>query len=364
MKLRNLTTASIFAIATTYTNQDTYALQYPYLFVCQSCAAGTYSDGTLEKCKECPAGQYSTGNASSCSTCNAGTYSNKGANQTGSTGCSGCGAGTYSTKGSSTCTACPVGQYQDKAGQSSCSSCASTSYGAWGGTCGRLTRTMTTYCTKTGSTSSTANASSTTVSGSGSCSGHTYCSAQVNGTCISCSKQTHSDWNSSDGCGYTCHTGYTGSDCHSCGTKTGGYWTDNRCNFACNAGYYKSGNNCKLSLYAYERRVGLCNDNGNNTYSSVVTYTYIGEANDGFSRTVDTEWVDSKGYYWLVYDFSTNNLGNRSVPFSCPQGDAGQFPRNYDPDVYNGGLHFVDRDSYFYKSTSGGVNTYTTFTRK
>ena len=342
MKLRNLTTASIFAIATTYTNQDAHALQYPYLFVCQSCAAGTYSDGTLEKCKECPAGQYSQGNAGSCSTCNAGTYSNKGANQTGSTGCNNCSVGTYSTKGSS-----------------SCSSCSSTSYGAWGGNCGTVTRSVTSYCTKAGSTSSTGNASTTTESKAMSCSGHNYCSATTNGTCTACSKPSNSSWSSSSGCGYTCHTGYTGSDCHSCGTKAGGYWTDNACNFACNEGHYRSGDSCKLSLYAYKRRVGGCDGN---TYSSVVTYTYIGEANDGFSRTLDTEWFSGGDYHSITYDFSTNNLGNQSVTVSCSPGEG--LPRNYDPSVHNGGLNFVDTDSYFYKSKSGGIDVKTTFTRK
>ena len=347
MKLRNLTTASIFAIATTYTNQDAHALQYPYLFVCQSCAAGTYSDGTLEKCKECPAGQYSTGNASSCSTCNAGTYSNKGANQTGSTGCNICSAGTYSGRGAS-----------------SCSSCSSTKYEAWGGNCGTVTRNVTKYCTKAGSTSPTGNSETTTESKAMSCSGHNYCSASINGTCISCSKPSNSSWDSTSGCGWSCNAGYYKSSASSCtNCLTAGVETCDSITgrvTSCKAGHYKSGDSCKLSLYAYKRSVGGCV--GNSTYSSVVTYKYIGEANDGFSKTLNTEWFSSGDYHSITYDFSTNNLGNLSVTVSCGQYDS--LPRNYDPSVHNGGLNFVDTDSYFYKSKSGGVDTYTTFTRK
>jgi hypothetical protein len=175
----------------------------------------------------------------------------------------------------------------------------------------------------------------TTESTTMSCSGHNYCSAQTNGTCTSCSKPSNSGWASTSGCGWNC-----------------------------NSGYYKSGNNCKLSLYAYKRRVGVCVDHRNNTYSSVVTYTYIGEANDGFNKTLDTEWRSDRDYYQIVYDFSTNYLGDRSVTLSCSQYETDQFPRSYDPSKHNGGLNFVDTDSYFYKSKSGGLNVYTTFTRK
>ena len=281
MKLRNLTTASIFAIATTYTNQDAHALQYPYLFVCQSCAAGTYSDGTLEKCKECPAGQYSQGNAGSCSTCNAGTYSNKGANQTGSTGCNICSAGTYSTKGSSSCTRCPAGKYSG-AGASSCSSCSSTSYGTWGGNCGTVTRSVTSYCTKAGSTSSTGNSSTTTESTTLYCSGHSSCSASTNGTCTSCSKPSYSSWNSTSGCGWSC-----------------------------NGGYYRSGNNCKLRIYAYYKTVNNCAGNEQSGYFSVTEYDYEKEITDGVSYTYNGRTTHDRVI------FSSTHPGSHSEKRGC-----------------------------------------------
>ncbi len=58
------------------------------VYRCDTCSAGTYSDGTLTSCQSCP-------------------------------------AGTYSHTGASSCTKCPAGKYQPNSGQSSCLTCGS-----------------------------------------------------------------------------------------------------------------------------------------------------------------------------------------------------------------------------------------------
>ena len=187
MRLRNLSIVSLAfiptpALATTY--------------VCEACPAGTWGDGT--NCNTCSAGTYAYAGASSCTSCAAGTYA--------------------SSAGSSSCTKCAVGRYST-GGASSCGYCSSTNYGAWGGNCGTVTRNVTTYCTKAGSTSSTGNASTTTESKTMSCSGHTYCSASTNGTCTNCSKPSGSSWTSSSGCGWSCNSGYYKSGNNKCCNK-------------------------------------------------------------------------------------------------------------------------------------------------
>ena len=215
MRLRNLSIVSLAfiptpALATTY--------------VCEACPAGTWGDGT--NCNKCSTGTYAYAGASSCincltsgvkscdSTTGKATSCKGGFSFLSSGACSQCSAGTYSSGGTGGCYSCSTGYYSS-AGASSCSSCSSTSYGAWSGNCGKVTRNVTKYCTKAGSTSSTGNASTTTESTTMSCSGHNYCSAETNGTCTSCSKPSNSSWDSTSGCSWSCNSGYklSGNTC-------------------------------------------------------------------------------------------------------------------------------------------------------
>ena len=221
MRLRNLSIVSLAfiptpALATTY--------------VCEACPAGTWGDGT--NCNTCSAGTYSTAGSSSCTNCPAGKYASSAGSSsctncltTGVASCSAttgkatsCKAGYGFNSSNGTCTSCAIGRYST-GGASSCGYCSSTNYGAWGGNCGTVTRNVTTYCTKAGSTSSTGNSSTTTKTTTMSCSGHTYCSASTNGTCTSCSKPSNSSWASSSGCGWSCNSGYYKSGNNKCCNK-------------------------------------------------------------------------------------------------------------------------------------------------
>ncbi len=174
-------------------------------------------------CQSCPAGTYSAGGTSkSCTPCPKGQYQNLG--------------------GQTSCKACPVGTYST-AGATSCSPCASSTYSSWGGNCGPVTRTRTDYCQATGSTSSTANPKTVTENGN------------KGNTC---------------GVGSYCPSG-TNKNCTSCGTKANGYWTDNKCNFACNTGYVKSGSSCvvKTCTITIYTEWGGC---GNSSYTKTLKY--------------------------------------------------------------------------------------------
>ena len=145
MKLRKVITTAGFIMANiTPANAQ--------LYMCKSCPAGTYSDGTFTSCKnclttgvancdsvtgkatsckpgyglsngtctKCSAGYYSAGGTASCTKCPAGSYSST----TGSTSCTKCSAGYYSSSaGSTSCTKCPQDTYSANAGATSCTAC-------------------------------------------------------------------------------------------------------------------------------------------------------------------------------------------------------------------------------------------------
>ena len=118
MKLRKvITTAGFMFAGVSSANAQ--------LYMCQSCPAGTYSDGTFTSCKTCPAGTYSSAGASSCSTCPAGYYCPGGSDK------KVCPAGQYSSAKASSCTLCPVGTYSS-GGKSSCSTCPTGKYSNMG----------------------------------------------------------------------------------------------------------------------------------------------------------------------------------------------------------------------------------------
>ena len=91
MKLKNIIKIGSFVVAGTL---PTTSQGQVYIYMCQSCPAGTYSDGTQTQCTPCPAGTYSNGGAGSCTKCKSGTYSTGGAGQ-----CSPCPSGQTSSAG-------------------------------------------------------------------------------------------------------------------------------------------------------------------------------------------------------------------------------------------------------------------------
>lgn len=81
------------------------------------CAAGTWSDGRLNKCALCKPGQFqSESEATGCLNCPAGKTSTVGNSE-----CFGCGAGETSVEGEA-CESCPVGRYSE-VGVNTCKEC-------------------------------------------------------------------------------------------------------------------------------------------------------------------------------------------------------------------------------------------------
>ena len=132
MKLKNIIKIGSFVVAGTL---PTTSQGQVYIYMCQSCPAGTYSDGTQTQCTPCPAGTYSNGGAGSCTKCKSGTYSTGGAGQ-----CSPCPSGQYNnTEGATSCQKCSDGTYAGGTGNTSCSRCPDYHWSSAGaGSCGRI----------------------------------------------------------------------------------------------------------------------------------------------------------------------------------------------------------------------------------
>ena len=114
MKLRKvITTAGFIMASITPANAE--------LYMCQSCPAGTYSDGTMASCKNC----LTTGVANCDSITGKATSCKPGYGLSNGT-CSICPAGTYSAGGTTSCSSCPTNYYQPQKGQSSCLYCNTT----------------------------------------------------------------------------------------------------------------------------------------------------------------------------------------------------------------------------------------------
>ena len=177
--------------------------------------------------------------------------------------CEACQPGTYGDGKS--CTDCPTGKYTSSAGSSSCYSCNADKFVSRNGNCGSVTDTYEGYCRETKSTSATDHSKryTKTVNLGNTCTGHTYCSAQTNGTCTSCSSPANSTWTSSSGCGWHCKAGYgySNGSCPACAT---GYYKSGAGNTSCSqcpAGKYSNaGANATASTG--------CNVCGAGTYSN------------------------------------------------------------------------------------------------
>ena len=272
MKLKNIIKIGSFVVAGTL---PTTSQGQAYIYMCQSCPAGTYSDGTQTQCTTCPAGTYSNGGAGSCTKCKPGTYSTGGAGQcspcpsgqynntegatscqkcsggtyaggTGNTSCSRCPAGKYSKAGSSECQTCGAGTYST-GGAGSCSSCSQPTYSGWSsGSCGvTATRTKTTYCNASGNTSATANPSNSTES-------------KYNGDCPKCKVQQFCEYATCDSQGRCGGNDYCPGKIFyvDIGTKLTSYEDDQRSSIGYGKFYsyryelyYTNGMKCYSSLY-------------------------------------------------------------------------------------------------------------------
>ena len=213
MKLKNILITSAFIVlgATSINAQ---------LYMCQSCAAGTYSKtGSETSCTACSKGTYSTGGASSCTSCSKGTYQDE--------------------TGKSSCKNCPTGTYSSSTGAIACSSCAAIKYGDWSVQCGTAVRDATSYCTSTGSTSSTSSPITTKETTTRYCSSGQGC---YSGKCNLCGAGTYSSGSTTSACS-TCPAGkYSGAGASSCTSCPAGKYSSagaSGCT-SCSAGTYSS----------------------------------------------------------------------------------------------------------------------------
>ena len=211
MKLRNIiTTSGLVLLGSGAVSASTY------LYVCQSCPAGTYGDGTEESCIPCGKGTYSAGNTGSCTPCAKGTSTNDKTGQascslctgrtytdkTGQATCSSCSDGTRVNADHTGCVTCSAGTYSNNG--TTCEPCKGESYSNWSSEeCGTISRTKTTYCASSGSTYSTDKSSTTTETSTRSCQSGYSCN---NGKCVidNCSA---GQYRSGTSC-VTCEVGY------------------------------------------------------------------------------------------------------------------------------------------------------------
>ena len=242
MKLKNIITTSSLIFA------STSVFASPYLYVCESCPAGTKGDGTTEDCIPCEAGHYSTGNAGSCTPCKAGTSTN---NRTGQSECTSCPAGTSAKSGSKECKPCKSMTYAT-GGAEECSPCPGANDGV--DSCnpktGRATRCKGGYgfyesqgvCLK--------------------CTGNQYSNGY--NPCQDCQTETNKLYyvNSNNSSCYVCNAGgaltchVSGGGASSC--LAGHYLKDKYC-YSCPAKTYSTNGNTASSCSSCGEHVASCN---------------------------------------------------------------------------------------------------------
>ena len=267
---------------------------------CKTCAAGSKPNATKTGCEKCPAGTYDNG--TSCIACPAGTF-----NKTvGQASCNACTAGYYCPSGSVNPIICPVGKYSI-AGAATCTVCHEDKFGKPYGECGISGVEKTSYCSKEGSTSSIANPVGPVVvyknleETTPICTGHTYCkttdeNGKANGGsyCAEYAKPYSATWASETGPDWNCSANYykQGDECAPCPANSespAGSTSIDACKCieddGFGKGYYRSGNMCKLRLYAYYYSSSDCKDSKGN-YGSVITYYQL---KDGSGKY---EWGD------------------------------------------------------------------------
>ncbi len=161
MKLRKvITTAGFIMASITPANAQ--------LYMCKSCPAGTYSDGTFTSCKNCLTTGVAncdsvTGKVTSCkggykysttkldqaaydrcvsmcrvANCRTYCYSTQGVQKTVAPYCDACPAGTWSSQGASSCTTCGTGYYSTGTA-TACLSCLTTGVATCDSTTGKAT---------------------------------------------------------------------------------------------------------------------------------------------------------------------------------------------------------------------------------
>ena len=237
MKLRKLTTTS--GLIFTLSSPAPLFAATDYVFFCQSCNPGTYSDGTLEgSCADCNLGTCSLAGASSCMNCKEGTStSSNGTNLNGTKGtpctssdgkCVPCSPGYYAdVKGLATCKECPEGKVSAAGGATGCTGCGKGKY-APNKHMSQCNDVGTGYCA-TGS-ANTGRSGCTSSTNSGSYPGVAVCNKETCGA-ISCNGGYILSGTSCSKCGKgTFTSGGTATQCTSC---NGGYCQPNAGQTSC-----------------------------------------------------------------------------------------------------------------------------------
>ena len=278
MKLRNIiTSTSLVLLGSGAVSASTY------LYVCQSCPAGTYGDGTEESCIPCGKGTYSAGNTGSCTPCAKGTSTNDKTGQascslctgrtytdkTGQATCSSCSDGTRVNADHTGCVTCSAGTYSNNG--TTCEPCKGESYSNWSSEeCGTRTRTKTTYCNSTGNTSSTANPKQETETSTRNCQSGYEC---ISNRCyIICPANS-----TRSGTSCVCNSGYTmvSGSCVLNNCSAGQYRSGTSC-VTCEVGYYCPGDNlrytCSTCYYELRTWSGGHDDNDNYRDYDVTLY--------------------------------------------------------------------------------------------
>ncbi len=297
MKLRKLTTTT--GLIFTITSPAPLFATDSYLFVCEACKAGTYSDGTND-CISCAAGTYSHASSTSCTNCQEG-HSTEG--KTGQAECKPCAAGYYTNKkGQSTCAPCSAGTYAKGTGNTKCLNCGPGTYSANKGA-SNCTNVSSGYCA-TGSANSSQKGCTSSTNPS-SYPGVAICDTK---TCAATSCNAGFGYNS--GICNQCGSGYASiggtTSCYYCsGAKSYSGQGASRCS-SCSAGYIANYNHsgcniCKANTYDNGSSCVPCGDwlqssEGSTSCHGPVRIRKIEEIS-GSSRAIGH--IDP-GYYVLV----------------------------------------------------------------
>ena len=214
------------------------------VFVCISCAAGTFSTGGSYSCTNCSGGTYGSATGLSSSTCTgrcaAGSFSSDGASS-----CTPCSAGSFSSGGAFSCSSCAAGLFSGS-GASSCSSCAAGKYNP---NTGSTSNTLCSFCAAGSFSGSGASSCSSCAAGTFSGIGANSCSRCPAGSfsgngafsCSSCAAGSFSDSGAS--LCTLCSAGFfSGSGAYSCSRCSSGTYSSPGASFCASS--------CPANTYA------------------------------------------------------------------------------------------------------------------
>ncbi|MBR1545013.1 MAG: hypothetical protein IJ638_03675 [Alphaproteobacteria bacterium] len=178
------------------------------------------------------------------------------------------------------CKSCPTGEYSTGGSAKSCSPCQApvAVEGSYAGQCGTVDYKVRKYCQAGGNTSATDNPLDVSATADLGCSGHNYCNAPRNGSCVECKAPTAATWNTSSGCDssyWTCKAGYyingDKTDCLACDGGTYKQYAGNNDSSSCK--------NCGQDKYANAGSTS-CSD-----AKSFSTPNLVAKPNDGQCET-------------------------------------------------------------------------------